>query len=189
MRDQRWNVDEMGKKWAIYRKKSWAKIAVGILFYRCKTKLVVGLKSGQILTIGSSYNCWGSILAIGSHTNSIWTIRCTWNWLLEIEPDLNCLINARKLGAIRSEDQESRWRHPIRPDLDRQINIGKQMEVPIFFQKINDTNQNFVDKLQHLAIFFCRFHQFFAWSRIFADFNLNLAKFLLSTFRSPLLYH
>ena len=94
----------------LFMEKSWAKIVVGISFYRCKTKLVVGSKSGWNLTIGSSYSRWGSILAVESHSDSIWTIRCTWNWPLELRPNLDSKINARKLGAIGSEDQGSRCR-------------------------------------------------------------------------------
>ena len=95
----------------LFIEKSWGKIAVGISFYCCKTKLAIGLKFGRNLTIGSSYNCWGSILAIESHPNSFWTIRSTWNWPLELRPDLDYQINVGKLGAVGLEDQESRWRH------------------------------------------------------------------------------
>ena len=96
----------------LFIEKSWGKIAVGISFYCCKTKLAIGLKFGRNLTIGSSYNCWGSILAIESHPNSFWTIRSTWNWPLELRPYLDYQINVGKLGAVGLEDQESRWRCP-----------------------------------------------------------------------------
>ena len=43
----------------LFIEKIWAKIAIGISFYRYKTKLAVGLKSGRNLTIGSSYRHWG----------------------------------------------------------------------------------------------------------------------------------
>ena len=41
----------------LFIEKNWAKIAVGISFYRWKTKLAVGSKSGRNLTIGSSHSC------------------------------------------------------------------------------------------------------------------------------------
>ena len=69
-------------------------------FYCCKTKLVVWSKSGRNLTIGSSHNRWGLILAVGSHLTSIWTIRCIWNWLLELGPNLDGQINMGKLGVV-----------------------------------------------------------------------------------------
>ena len=77
-------------------------MVVGILFYHWKTILVVGSKYGRNLIIGSSHSRWGSILAVGSHPTSIWTIRCTWNWSLELGPNLDRQINAGKLGAVGS---------------------------------------------------------------------------------------
>ena len=77
-------------------------MVVGILFYRWKTILVVGSKSGRNLIIGSSHSRWGSILTVGSHLTSIWTIRCTWNWSLELGPNLDLQINVGKLGAVGS---------------------------------------------------------------------------------------
>ena len=61
----------------LFIEKNWAKKTIEISFYRWKKKLVVGSKYGRNLTIGSSHSRWGSILAVGSHPTSIWTIRCT----------------------------------------------------------------------------------------------------------------
>ena len=101
MRDQIWNVPSNMKN-ELFIEKSYVKIDVGILFYRCKTKLAVESKSRRNMTIGSSHNRWGSILTVGSHPASIWTIRCIWNWPLELRPNLDHQINVGKLGAIRS---------------------------------------------------------------------------------------
>ena len=141
----------------LFIEKSWAKIVVGISFYRYKTKLPVWLKSGQNLTIGSSYNCWGSILTVGSHPNSIWTIKCTWNWPLEFGPNQDHQINAGKLGVVESEDQGSKWRRPGQPDLDLRNNARKLGVVESkdqgsrwrrrFFGKIDNANRNFAHKL------------------------------------------
>ena len=99
-----WNWWKMSYLW----KKSWAKITIGISFYCWKTKLAIWPKSGQNLTIGLSYSRWGSTLVVGSHPDSIWTIGCTVYWPLELGPDLDRQVNMRKLGAIELEDQESR---------------------------------------------------------------------------------
>ena len=137
--------------------KSWTKIAVGISFYRWKTKLVVGSKSRRNLTIESSHSCWGSIMVVGSHPTSIWTIRCTWNWPLELRPNLDRQINAGKLEAIRSA-------------------IGGGCR---FFEKISEINWNIADFFQ-LEVIFKKY------SRYFSDFWRNFWIFLLSTFCRPL---
>ena len=91
MRYQRWNVDEIGEK--------WAKI-VGISFYCRKTILVVGSKSRWIMIIGSSYSRCVGLIVIGSYPDSIWAIKCTTKWPLELRRDLSCQINTRELTTI-----------------------------------------------------------------------------------------
>ena len=144
----------------LFIEKNWVKIAVGISFYCWKTKLVVGSKSGRNLIIGSSHSRWGSILVVGSHPTSIWTIRRTWNWPLELGQNLNHRINVGKLGVVR-------------------LAVGARRR---FFQKIGEINWNKRKFPQNFPIggnFFSKNHQYLS-------FYQNLWIFLPSTFHSPL---
>ena len=124
----------------LFIEKNWVKIAVGISFYCWKTKLVVGSKFGWNLIMGSSHSRWGSILVVGSHPTSIWTIRCTWNWPLELGQNLDHRINVGKLGAVGlAAGARRRFFQKI-----GEINWNKRkflQNFPIggkFFQKITD---------------------------------------------------
>ena len=83
--------------------------------------------------------------------NQIWIVRSTrGSWEssnqrtrkvdegAQVRLDVDHQINTGKLGAVESQDQGSSWRCRF---------FGKNQ------QKIGDTNQNFTNKLQWLAIF------------------------------------
>ena len=102
MRDQRWNVDEISEKWAIYREKI-SQNSCWNLILPWKTILAIELKSGWIMTIGSSYSRCVGLTVVGSHPNCIWAIRCTTNpWSSDV---IWVVRSARELTTVRIVQQ------------------------------------------------------------------------------------